>query len=57
MSSFLGELKRRKVFRVAVAYAAVAWGAVEVADIVLNTYDAPEWIMEVLLRAPMLERM
>jgi TolB-like protein/Tfp pilus assembly protein PilF len=49
MSSFLGELKRRKVFRVAVAYAALAWLAVQVADIVLDTYDAPEWVMEMLL--------
>ncbi|MGD2031746.1 MAG: tetratricopeptide repeat protein [Gammaproteobacteria bacterium] len=49
MDSFLGELKRRKVFRVAVAYAALAWLAVQVADIVLETYDAPEWVMEMLL--------
>jgi TolB-like protein/cytochrome c-type biogenesis protein CcmH/NrfG len=49
MSSFLGELKRRKVFRVAVAYAALAWLTVQVADIVLQTYDAPDWVMEMLL--------
>jgi len=49
MTSFLGELKRRKVFRVAVAYAALAWLAVQVADIVLETYDAPRWVMQLLL--------
>ena len=31
--SFLGELRRRHVFRVAVAYAALAWLTVQVADI------------------------
>jgi adenylate cyclase len=54
MTSFLGELKRRKVFRVAVAYAALAWLAVQVADIVLETYDAPRWIMQLLLTGSVL---
>jgi len=49
MKSFLGELKRRKVFRVAVAYAALAWLAVQVADIVFDTYDLPKWMMATLV--------
>ena len=36
MSSFLSELKRRNVFRVAVVYAGLAWLAVQVADIVFE---------------------
>jgi TolB-like protein/DNA-binding winged helix-turn-helix (wHTH) protein/Tfp pilus assembly protein PilF len=43
----LAELKRRNVFRVAAAYAIVAWLLVEVASVVLPTFKAPEWVMQV----------
>jgi len=43
--SFLGEIKRRKVFQVAVAYAVVAWVLIEVASVLLPTFEAPEWVM------------
>jgi TolB-like protein/Flp pilus assembly protein TadD len=45
--SFITELKRRNVFRVGVAYAIVAWLLVEVASVVLPTFEAPEWVMKV----------
>jgi TolB-like protein len=45
--SLIAELKRRNVFRVGVAYAIVAWLLVEVASVVLPTFEAPEWIMKV----------
>jgi adenylate cyclase len=44
---FIAELKRRNVFRVGVAYAIVAWLLVEVASVVLPTFEAPEWVMKV----------
>jgi len=47
MASFWGEVKRRNVFKVAVAYAVVGWVLVEVASIVLPTFDAPNWVMKV----------
>ena len=47
MASVWGELKRRNVFKVAVAYAVVAWVLVEAASIVLPTFKAPEWVMQV----------
>lgn len=47
--SFWGELKRRNVFKVAVAYVVVAWLVIQVADIVLPTFEAPPWIMQVLI--------
>ncbi len=47
MVSFWGEVKRRNVFKVAVAYAVVGWVLVEVASIVLPTFDAPTWVMKV----------
>ena len=41
MASVWGELRRRNVFKVAVAYAIVAWLLIQVADIVLPTFNAP----------------
>jgi TolB-like protein/DNA-binding SARP family transcriptional activator len=45
--SVIAELKRRNVFRVGVAYAIVAWLLVEVASVMLPTFKAPEWVMQV----------
>jgi TolB-like protein/tetratricopeptide (TPR) repeat protein len=45
--SLIAELKRRNVFRVGAAYAIVAWLLVEVASVVLPTFEAPEWVMKV----------
>jgi TolB-like protein/Flp pilus assembly protein TadD len=47
--SFVGELGRRNVIRVGIAYALVAWLVIQVADIVLETIGAPEWVMQTLM--------
>ena len=46
MGSVWGELKRRNVFKVGVAYAVVAWVLIEAASIVLPTFEAPNWVMK-----------
>ena len=43
--SFLAELKRRHVDKVALLYAVVAWLLIEVASVLLPTFDAPAWVM------------
>jgi adenylate cyclase len=43
LRQFWQELKRRKVIRVAVAYAVVAWVVVEVASVLLPTLLLPDW--------------
>lgn len=43
MSSLFQELKRRKVFRVAVAYAVVAWVLIQISSEVLPALQMPEW--------------
>ncbi|HUG55968.1 MAG TPA: tetratricopeptide repeat protein, partial [Candidatus Limnocylindrales bacterium] len=48
-SSFLAELKRRKVVRVAIVYAAVAWVTVQIADVALPAFEAPDWVLRVLI--------
>jgi len=45
--SLIAELKRRNVFRVGAAYAIVAWLLIEVASVVLPTFKAPEWVLQV----------
>ncbi|MCH7509404.1 MAG: tetratricopeptide repeat protein [Proteobacteria bacterium] len=45
--SFIRELKRRNVFRVAIAYGAVGWLLVEVASVLFPTFEAPAWVMKV----------
>jgi TolB-like protein/cytochrome c-type biogenesis protein CcmH/NrfG len=46
--SFFEELKRRRVFRVAISYAITAWLTLQVADIATESFDAPGWVMQTL---------
>ena len=47
--SLFDELKRRNVFKVAIAYLIVAWLVMQVADVVLNNIAAPDWVFQVLM--------
>ena len=47
--SFFNELKRRNVFKVAIAYLVVAWFIMQFVDVVLNNIDAPGWIFRVVM--------
>ncbi len=47
--SFIAELRQRKVFRVGAAYLVVAWVAIQAASIALPAFDAPAWILRVLI--------
>ena len=51
MKNFFRELQRRKTIRVAIAYALGAWIILQVADIVLPSFNAPGWIMPSLIIA------
>jgi len=44
--SFFGELRRRNVVKVAVAYAIVGWLLIEIASTVLPTFEAPLWVLQ-----------
>ena len=48
-SSFFTELKRRKVYKVAVAYAFVSWLLIQAASIFLPTFDAPPCMMKAVV--------
>ena len=47
--SLFSELKRRKVFRVAIGYAIAAWLVAQVADLVADNFLAPVWVMQMII--------
>jgi adenylate cyclase len=48
-TSFLSELKERRVIRVAAAYLIIAFGALQVADIVAPALRLPDWTVTLVL--------
>ena len=48
-SSFFTELKRRKVYKVAVAYVFVSWLLIQAASIFLPAFDAPPCMMKAVV--------
>jgi TolB-like protein len=49
LNDFLSELKRRNVFRVGVAYVVFAWLIAQVAELALDSFDAPGWVIKTIL--------
>ena len=49
--SFIEELRRRNVFRVAVAYLVTAWVMLQLADIVLESMETPHWVIQAFMLA------
>jgi TolB-like protein/Tfp pilus assembly protein PilF len=48
-ASFFAELKRRNVYKVAIAYAVVAWLLIQAASIFLPAFNAPLWAMQIVI--------
>jgi len=48
MSIFV-ELKRRNVFRVGIAYVVASWVLLQVADLIFDAINAPDWVLQALL--------
>jgi hypothetical protein len=49
IDNFFAELKRRNVYKVAVAYAVVAWLTIQAASIFLPAFNAPQWAMHIVV--------
>ncbi|HXA10098.1 MAG TPA: tetratricopeptide repeat protein [Chthoniobacterales bacterium] len=49
MSSFFDELKRRKVYRVAVAYVIAAGGIIQLASAVFPAWELPDWSLRLVI--------
>lgn len=50
--SFISELKRRNIARVATAYGVVAWVLAQVAEFTFENFGAPEWVQSIVALAP-----
>ena len=49
--SLFNELKRRNVFRVVGAYLVMSWLLLQVADVVLDAFNVPDWTFRFLIIA------
>jgi TolB-like protein/Tfp pilus assembly protein PilF len=49
IDNFFAELKRRNVYKVAVAYAVVAWLTIQAASIFLPAFNAPQWAVQIII--------
>src|SRR5216110_629213 len=47
--TLFAELKPRNVYKVAVAYAVVAWVLIQAASIFFPAFDAPPWVMKIFI--------
>ena len=43
----LKEIRDRSILKVSIAYIAIAWLLVQVADVALPTFEAPDWVLKV----------
>ena len=49
LKKFFAELKRRRVYTIAVTYAVVGWLVIQISSTVLPTFHAPEWVVQTLV--------
>ena len=49
MGSLFQELKRRNVFKVGAAYAVVAFVLAQVAQLALETFGTPDWVLQTIV--------
>jgi len=45
----ISELRRRNVVRTTLAYLAISWLVIQIADVVLPTFDVAPWVMQALI--------
>jgi TolB-like protein len=44
--SFVGELKRRNVVRVGIAYVVISWVLAQIAEFAFDNFGAPDWVLK-----------
>jgi serine/threonine-protein kinase len=49
MPGFLQELRRRNVIRVTIAYVMLAWIVAQVAELALDSFESPDWVIKTIL--------
>ncbi len=51
LTQFFSELKRRNVFRAGVGYLILAWLVMQIADVLLDAFESPSWIIQSIVVA------
>ena len=51
LKNFFSELKRRKVYGVAISYGITAWVFAQIADLVTDSFETPPWVMKMIIIA------
>jgi serine/threonine-protein kinase len=46
---FIKELRRRNVFRAGIAYVVIGWLTAQVAELALDSFEAPSWVIKTIL--------
>jgi len=49
LNEFLSELRRRKVYRVSIAYGFAAWLIAQIADLISESFEADPWVMQTII--------
>ncbi|MDN3642241.1 hypothetical protein QWY87_05990 [Lutimonas halocynthiae] len=49
LKEFLSELRRRKVYRVSIAYGFAAWLIAQIADLISESFEADPWVMQTII--------
>lgn len=49
LKEFLSELKRRKVYRVSIAYGFAAWLLAQIAGLISDSFEADPWVMKMII--------
>jgi hypothetical protein len=49
LKSFVGELKRRNVYKVAIAYAVIAWLLMQIASQIFPFFEIPNWAVRLVV--------
>jgi adenylate cyclase len=50
LRNFVGELKRRNVYKVAIAYAVIAWLLMQVASQIFPFFEIPNWAVRFVVK-------
>jgi hypothetical protein len=49
LRNFVGELKRRNVYKVAIAYAVIAWLLMQIASQIYPFFEIPNWAVRLVV--------
>ena len=49
MGKLFSELRRRKVVKIAIAYAVVGWILIQIGELLFPSFGAPDWVLKVFI--------